>query len=346
MDFAKYAAFGVADFLADDDFLDGVLRPSAQTELFWESFAQRYPAQQANLAQARAIVRGYRQQDTFAAPALEDALWARIAAEVGPAAEASPALATRPRARRWPVLLRVAAAVLPLGVGAAVLWNYGQDQEIHTAYGELKTVTLSDGTQVVLNGNSTLTYARHWGQAPREVWLRGEGFFQVTHLNQNPAQVQPGERFVVHCRGLNVEVLGTTFNVSDRPGKVNVGLVTGKIRLTTDQPGQAPTALTLAPGDYVEYAARHLSPPRRLAHPEHLTNWSQHQFAFTDSRLGDILQSLHDTYGYQISYVRPEAANLRVEGEISVTGVPALLETLSASLHVRITQQGRRLLVN
>lgn len=344
MDFAKYAAFGVADFLADDDFLDGVLHPTAQTELFWRQLAERYPAQQATLAQAAAIVRGYRQQDTLAAPGLEAELWARIAAEVGPA-EASPALAIRPRARRWPVLLRVAAAALPLAAGAG-LWYYGQDQQVQTAYGELKTVTLSDGTQVTLNGNSTLTYARHWGQAPREVWLRGEGFFQVTHLNQNPAQVQPGERFVVHCRGLNVEVLGTTFNVNDRPGKVNVGLVTGKIRLTTAQPGQAPTALTLAPGDYVEYAGRHLSAPRQLAHPERLTTWSQRRFVFANGRLGDVLQSLQDTYGYQVKYARSEAASLQIEGEIDVTGVPALLETLSASLHVHIAQQGRYLVVN
>jgi transmembrane sensor len=338
MDFAAYAAFTLKDFLEDADFVDGVLRPTTQTTLFWSQLAERYPAQQANLAQAAAILRGYRQQDTFSDENLQADLWKRIAAEIGPAA-------AKPRARRWPALLRVAAAVVPLGVGAG-LWWYGQDQQIQTAYGELKTVALPDGTQVVLNGNSSLTYPRGWGHSPREVWLQGEGFFRVTHLNQDPAQVQPGERFVVHCRGLNVEVLGTTFNVNDRPGKVNVGLVTGKIRLTTALPNQAPTALTLAPGDYVEYAARHLSAPRRLAHPEHLTTWSQHRFSFTNGRLGDILQTLQDTYGYQVTYTHPEAANLHIEGEINVAGVAELLETISASLHVGIHQNGKQISVN
>jgi ferric-dicitrate binding protein FerR (iron transport regulator) len=341
MDFAKYAAYSVTDFLADDAFLDSVLEPTPQTTLFWSQLAERYPAQQENLAQAAAIVRGYRQQDTFADSALEAELWQRIAAEVGPA----PLVAARPRARRWPVLLRVAAAVLPLGIGMG-LWWYGQDQQVQTAYGEIKTVNLPDGTQVLLNGNSSLTYQRGWGRSTRQVWLRGEGFFKVTHLNQDPAHVQPGERFVVHCRGLNVEVLGTTFNVNDRPGRVNVGLVTGKIRLTTALPHQAPTALTLAPGDYVEYAARHLSAPRRLAHPEHLATWSQRQFVFTNARLGAILKNLQDTYGYQVTYAHPEAANLQIEGEINVAGVAELLETLSASLHVHIVQQGRHLVVN
>jgi len=341
MDFAKYAAYRVTDFLADDDFLDGVLQPTAQTAHFWSELAERYPAQRENLALATALVRGYRQQDTFTDPALQSELWQRIAAEVGPATQAT----ARPRAGRWPVLLRVAAAVVPLGVGSFAFW-YSQDQQVRTAYGEIKTVHLPDGTQVVLNGNSALTYQRGWGHRTRQVWLRGEGFFKVTHLNQDTTQVQPGERFVVHCRGLNVEVLGTTFNVNDRPGRVNVGLVTGKIRLTTALPNQAPTALTLAPGDYVEYTAQRISPPRRLAHPEHLATWSQRQFAFTNGRLGDIMQTLQDAYGYQVTYAHPEAANLHIEGEINVAGVAALLETVSASLHVRIAQKGNHLVVN
>jgi transmembrane sensor len=341
MDFAKYAAFSVTDFLADDDFIDGVLQPTAETTRFWAQLAERYPPQKDTIAQATAILRSYRQQDTFSDPTLKAELWKRIEAEVGPATLA----VAQPRAWRWPVLLRVAAAVVPLGVGSFAFW-YSQDQQVRTAYGEIKTVDLPDGTQVVLNGNSSLTYQRGWGHRTRQVWLRGEGFFRVTHLNKDTAQVKPGERFVVHCRGLNVEVLGTTFNVNDRPGKVNVGLVTGKIRLTTALPNQAPTALTLAPGDYVEYAAQRISAPRRLAHPEQLSTWSQHQFVFTNGRLGDILKTLQDTYGYQIAYAHPEAANLQIEGEINVAGVAALLETISASLHVHISQKGNQIVVN
>jgi transmembrane sensor len=126
---------------------------------------------------------------------------------------------------------------------------------------------------------------------------------------------------------------------------VDVGLVTGKIRLTTALPGQASTALTLAPGDYVEYAARQLSAPRRLSHPERLTTWSQHRFSFTNGRLGDMLKALQDAYGYQITYVHPEAANLHIEGDIDVAGVAELLETISASLHVHIAQRGHQLIV-
>jgi transmembrane sensor len=340
MDFAKYAVFSVTDFLADDDFLDGVLQPTTQTALFWSQLAEHYPAQKDNIAQAAAIVRSYRQQNTFSDPSLQDELWKRIEVEVGPVTATA-----KPRAWRMPVLLRIAAAVVPLGVGTAIFW-YSQTQQVQTTYGEIKTMTLPDGTQVVLNGNSSLSYRRGWGHSTREVWLQGEGFFKVTHFNKDTAQVQPGERFVVHCRGLNVEVLGTTFDVNDRPGRVNVGLVTGKIRLTTALPNQPPTALTLAPGDYVEYAARRISAPQRLAHPERLTAWSQHQFAFTNARLGDILKTLQDTYGYQVTYVRPEAANLQIEGEINVAGIAELLETVSASLHVHISQKGNHLTVN
>ncbi|MBO3269385.1 FecR family protein [Hymenobacter defluvii] len=344
MDFAKYASFTTTDLLADDDFVAAVLRPTAESTYFWQQVAERYPAVQVAMTEATSVIRAYRTQDTFSNQARQAAVWQRIAAEIGPVARPTRQLPLPLPRRRLARVLRAAAVALPVGLGSFALW-YNQEQRFQTAFGELKTVVLPDGTSVLLNGNSVLTYQRGWGKNSREVWLQGEGFFRVVHLNTDPAHIKPTERFVVHCYDLSIEVLGTTFNVHNRRKKVDVGLVSGKIKLT-DTAATAPTSLVLAPGDYVEYAAHTITAKQKLAHPEKLTTWSKRQFVFTNARLVDILQTLEDSYGYQIKYADNAIKQLKIEGEIQVTGVAPLLEIISTSLHVNIYQNGKQIIVH
>jgi transmembrane sensor len=342
MDLTKYASFTVADYVEDDAFLQAARSPTPESTLFWQRVGERYPAQRAAMAQATWLLGAYRAQDTFASPNQAD-VWARIAAEVGPAA--TPPLALPLAPRRWPAALRIAAAVLPLSLGSLAVW-YNQEQRVTTAFGELKTVDLPDGTRVVLNGNSALTYHRGWGQNVREAWLQGEGFFKVVHLNQDSTHIRPGERFVVHCNDLNIEVLGTTFNVVNRHADVRVGLVTGKVRLTATTPTGPASSLVLAPGDYAEYTTKSLALTDKLAHPEKLASWSKHQFVFSNGTLGDILKSLEDTHGYRVRYTNAAARKLKIEGDINVASVQELLQTISTILHVSIYQNGKQITVN
>jgi transmembrane sensor len=343
MDLTKYASLTSTELLEDDDFVTSVLNPTAESILFWQRVGEHYTAQKEIIAQATWLLRAYRTQDTFVGQDPE-ALWQRIEAAVVPAATRPLVL---PRATgRWPRALRLAAALaLPLGLGSLAVW-YNQEQRVATAFGEIKTVEMPDGTRVVLNGNSALAYRRGWGHSSREVWLQGEGFFKVVHLNKDSTHIQPGERFVVHCNDLNIEVLGTTFNVVNRHADVKVGLVTGKIRLTAPAANTAAASMLLAPGDYAEYAAKSLALTNKLAHPEKLASWSKRQFVFSNSTLGDILKSLEDTHGYRVHYTKAATRHLKIEGDISVASVPELLQTISATLHVSIYQNNKQITVN
>lgn len=77
--------------------------------------------------------------------------------------------------------------------------------EVVARPGSKSKLVLPDGTRVWLNGGSRLTYAGDFNQHLREVSLEGEAFFDVTHDKNRP--------FIVHTSGLNIQVLGTEFNV-------------------------------------------------------------------------------------------------------------------------------------
>jgi transmembrane sensor len=96
-----------------------------------------------------------------------------------------------------------------------------------TGYAKIKKITLPDGSVVTLNANSELKLSANWSdKGERQVWLDGEAYFEVAKKEVTH------QKFIVHTRDIDVEVLGTRFNVNTRHEKSIVSLEEGKIRLT------------------------------------------------------------------------------------------------------------------
>lgn len=93
-------------------------------------------------------------------------------------------------------------------------------------------ITLPDGTAVWLNSDSRMTYNKAFGERKREITLEGEAFFDVARKADVP--------LVVHARGLDIHVLGTSFNVMAYPADslVTASLIQGSVELSaSSRPG-------------------------------------------------------------------------------------------------------------
>jgi ferric-dicitrate binding protein FerR (iron transport regulator) len=90
-------------------------------------------------------------------------------------------------------------------------------------------VDLPDGTRVILNENTELSYEPSFGVSNREVTLTGEASFDVTH--------DPARPFIVRTGKVNTKVLGTAFNISAYPGqnKITVTVLRGIVEVGDDQ---------------------------------------------------------------------------------------------------------------
>ncbi|MCR8556608.1 FecR domain-containing protein [Mucilaginibacter sp. BJC16-A38] len=342
MKIAKYSTYTVPDFLDDDDFVRFVINPSENDINFWRSVTAMYPAQQEAIDEASKIIRAYRQQDVFTNEGSQQKIWGNI--------EASLQLQRAPKQKvfRLNTFMRIAAMVLLVSSVAITIWvlNHNTTTVIATAFGEVRTITLPDNSIVILNGNSKLSYVNNWNKKAREVWISGEGFFNVRHINKNPAHIKATERFIVHCNDINIEVLGTSFNVRTRHNKTNVGLISGKIRLEyLDKVSSSNQLLVMKKGDYVEYAQKHVVEQKKLAVPEKLTEWTSHQLLFNNATLAQISEVMTDDYGYHIEIQNPKLGDLKIEGEISVSNVDELLETIATTLSVKITHTDKNITI-
>lgn len=92
--------------------------------------------------------------------------------------------------------------------------------------GQRKLVTLPDSTQIWVNAGSLIKIPAEWGKdSIREVYLEGEGFFEV--------RKDPSHPFIVHTPEATVRVLGTSFNI-EAYHQVAVTVATGKVQFSSN----------------------------------------------------------------------------------------------------------------
>jgi transmembrane sensor len=138
-------------------------------------------------------------------------------------------------------IIRIAsiAAAVALLISAGVYMYSNHQQQHHalvakaTVKGEKATFIMEDGTRVTLNADSKLEYAPGFPLLNREVYLKGEAFFDV-----HPNAKQP---FIIHTDKMDIRVLGTAFNVKSYPDEpeAEATLIKGAIEVTVaDNPGK------------------------------------------------------------------------------------------------------------
>ncbi|WP_080238076.1 FecR family protein [Spirosoma rigui] len=271
-----------------------------------------------------------------------DRLWATIRQSVQDAPVSTSSSSARSRwlgqSLRW-----AAACVGTLLLVTGGYWGYKQlypaDLVQQTAFGQTTTLTLPDGSLVTLNGNSRLRYAPQWasGQS-REVWLDGEGFFRVTHQPQH-------ERFVVHLPNkLNIEVLGTQFDVLARQSRARVVLNNGKIRL--DVGNKKNDRLVMQPGDLFYADVKSKVFYRKRVDPTVQSAWQEGKLRFEGTTLREVAQMLEETYGVQITFTDPALLEQAISGTIPNKDLETILTGLSTLFDLHITRQANQLTIN
>jgi transmembrane sensor len=243
----------------------------------------------------------------------------------------------RARRRTWQ-WASAAATVAGLAVGG---WLLSRPAPVAlaftTPYGQTRQLTLPDGTLVTLNAHSSLRRGAWQAGKPREVWLQGEAFFAVKHLDTDH-HIEPAERFVVHTGPLAVEVLGTTFNVKQRRASTQVVLQSGRVRVSLA--GHPTATVELAPHEEARFDS--LS-KRLLKLPTGSTAaalaWTDKRMLLHHTTVRDILQTVQDTYGYRAVLADPRLAEREVEGEIPLNDARSVLFVLSTVLHTPVTRR-------
>ncbi|NLR79694.1 FecR family protein [Chitinophaga eiseniae] len=238
--------------------------------------------------------------------------------------------------------LKIAAALVPvIGIASLVLFFYNRrDQQQYfvnnTHY--VQTIQLKDGSTIQLKQHSRVTVAFTHGYAgKREVWLQGEAFFNV--------QQQAAHPFTVHAsNGVDIQVLGTAFNVNTEETHTAVVLNAGSVSVKAAK-AHKPVALQLKPGEMASFDAntRVLSAEKvdTLFH----TSWKYNLMAFKNESLKQVMHQLGEQYGYHVAFENAIQENLLFTGYLPTDNLRQAILTIEQSFNLKIDLQQKSIYI-
>ena len=182
-----------------------------------------------------------------------------------------------------------------------------------------KQLTLTDGTQVWLNAESTLEYPETFeGKPNREVYLKGEAYFEVTKNASQP--------FRVKTDALETLVLGTSFNVRAYSKEdTQVTLVEGSVKVSDKHQNE----LRLQPGEHTDQKLN----KTKVEKADDYHSWAEGVFYFDNTELVEIMRELGRWYNINIVFTNKEIMYERLHFQANRKG------TLEDALELLNTMQ-------
>jgi transmembrane sensor len=321
----------VEELLSDESFLAWYFKTDPQAEAKWNNRIARDPMQKKLVDEAVQLLQNVVIKEQSVDPQRLKQAQSRLIHTIGSAdaeQRAAKVITMRSRQIKW---WAAAAIIFLTSIG---LWQYNRTPgklAIQTAYGETRQNVLPDGSQVMLNANTTLDYRKWKDGTDREVWVKGEAFFHVKKTAQKT-------RFIVHTGHFDVVVTGTRFNVINRDNKSNVLLTEGSVIIKRD--GQE---VHMKPGDYVEFN-------NTLIQKKHVNNapvlaWTEHKFMFDNTPMKEVASRITEVYGIKVTLADPALADSSVSGIMPNDNLDILLQTLQALPEYDVVKSDKEILI-
>ncbi len=191
---------------------------------------------------------------------------------------------------------------------------------------DVVTITLSDGTRIWLNAESSITYPTSFIKGERKIELNGEAYMEVARNEKMP--------FIVNVRNrAEVKVLGTEFNIKayDDESEIRTTLVKGLVqfaKIAGDNNTKTPQYFSLLPGQQASLDKSGLINVSEVDIKEYIA-WKDNMFSFNDTDLESIMKSLARWYDVEVSYENPGLKSLTFGALISRrSNISAILELM------------------
>lgn len=240
---------------------------------------------------------------------------------------------------------QVAAAVLLPVLILTTIYFYRESRVtasglmvVSTGAREKAQIVLPDGTRVALNADSKLTYAPHlYNKDTRRIEFEGEGYFEVSKDPERP--------FRIAGSGLDVEVLGTTFNLNARTEQptAELYLEEGSVRMASTRSGRE---VVLSPNQRAVLNRADGSITVVAADDEQATAWRRDELVFKDVPLDEVLERLEATYGVTIETDGRLAPSGSFTGTLFTSDLFESLKIIEKTYGLKTDIQGKKIVLS
>ncbi|HEV7350272.1 FecR family protein [Telluribacter sp.] len=348
----QYENYSADDFFWDLLFRQWVVAPTRETNQLWTQWLREHPEQEQSVQEAREAILALRVQE----PSLGEQEVRKVVETIITKAALGERTKSMNRSRKTVALHRrrwwlFAAASISLLLAAGLLYHstpstpltliVPHEQEtmteapphltrtVNTSDLPL-TVSLDDGSTIVLGKGSQISYPLRFSDQKREVHLSGEAFFDVARDSDRP--------FYVYANELVTKVLGTSFTIQayETSHEVTVEVKTGRVsvyarsdpKVRQKASSRELEGVVLSPNQRVVYSRNEVRINKSLVKKPRMVvpEPDAMRFEFEDTPVPSVFARLEKAYGVTIVY-----------DEVLMQGCPLTAELNGLSLYQKLT---------
>ena len=271
------------------------------------------------------------QPGEFMSQELSDHILSRILQHIE-----DPASTVESKKRTGVLWLAWAAAILIImGIGIYFKNSGSPSATAELAEGKSKSVpfnryiSLPDGSTVILQAGSSLTYNGNFKGNTREVSLLGEAYFDITKDTSRP--------FIIHTGEVQTIVLGTAFNIKAWPEQKNITISVTRGKVKVARKAQLLAILT-ANQQVVYHPGQDKEELKNVDANELVTDWTKKDMVFNVISFEKIAEMLMNRYDVKIQFANPKMRKCDLRANFSGTEslehvLSVLCKVLGADYH-------------
>jgi transmembrane sensor len=202
--------------------------------------------------------------------------------------------------------------------------------EVYATFGTRTSMKLADGTLVWLNSGSSLKYPDKFIGDKREVFLRGEAYFEVSTNRDIP--------FIVKSTNLNVKATGTRFNVLDYSSdiKSEVTLVSGKVFVSEyDTTGSGKLISELNPNQHMVYNDKTKLFKVDNEETYKYYSWKDGKLIFRNEPLSEVVKKIGQVFNVDIELRGAKLQDYRYRATFEDESLSEILKLLEISSPIK-----------
>jgi transmembrane sensor len=223
----------------------------------------------------------------------------------------------------------MAALLIILILGGVSIYFFGFEQEEHVirfeAQQSVEQLQLPDGSNLSMLGLSSVVYGENFGVEHRSLTLeKGEMYFEVVS--------QPGLAFVIKTALGEIEVLGTSFNVTLENDRLEVAVEKGNVQLTSNKN----ETLVIGAGQTGQLLEDKLSLKNHIN--ENLFAYATGRLRFEETSIREVLHILEKTYGLTIGVRQENILNCHLTGTFNGISMENLVNLIAETLNLSVVK--------
>lgn len=239
---------------------------------------------------------------------------------------------------------RIAAVVI---IAMAAYFGFNNESqevtmvETQVPFGSSTMLKLPDGTYITLNSGSVLKYPSKFSKNSRDVYLNGEGYFEVTHDESQP--------FIVHANEIKVKVLGTKFNVSSfsNDSEISTVLFEGKVNVDNEAGTYLNKDIQMSPSQMLVINKRSGKVElKNLEKTNIYKSWIENKLVFKNIEFAELVKKLERKYGVQIIIRSKSLKSYHFDGTFEKETIKEVLKIISETLPIKYKIEGKVIIIS